>query len=307
MDTKKRINIKQGIINLRPDQLITHPRNMRKFYPADQVQEMADSIRAHSGVIEPLIITKGSAGKYLVVDGNMRLAGARLLADDCPPLECKIVSMTEASQLLAMVTTNQVRYDVDPVSEALHYKALRDKEGLTIREISKRTGVYEARIINRIILAELEEPIQQLIADKKLPSNHLVAQALLKLEADMRMHLVKKIAANPGTSIKTIIKACENLAAGKAAKKLKRPAVQTAGVEDKQGRIRAKELRLAFTKVCRSCNQLEDELGQGLAWPVVAHAADETCSRCDLKEMRTICESCPAVELLRNLKGGNRD
>ena len=115
------------IIFLNCDQLIPHPQNMRKYFPDDQVREMADSILAHDGVIEPLVVTKGKNGKYGVVDGNMRLAGARLLGDKCPALECKVVDIAAADQLLAMVSANKVRYDVDPVSEALHFRALQDQ------------------------------------------------------------------------------------------------------------------------------------------------------------------------------------
>jgi ParB-like chromosome segregation protein Spo0J len=283
---------------------------MRKFYPVDQVREMADSILASKGVLEPLIITRDKGGNSLVIDGNMRLAGARLLGDKCPSLECKVVDQSAAEQLLSMAIVNQVRYDVDPVSEGLHYKALQ-AEGLTVREISKRTGIYEARIINRKILADLEPEIQQLIIDGKLPSSHLVAGELLKLPPKVRVRLAIRAAANPNTKIQTIIKACQNLAVGDIKKKLKRPAAQIAGIEDLKGEITAKELRMAVAHVCKTCNQFDVTLmnGRAPAWSMVAHAADETCSSCDLKEMQTVCKSCPAVELLRNLKvakGGNR-
>lgn len=296
------------IIFLKPDQLITHPRNMRKFYPTDQVREMADSILANNGVLQPLIIIKGKNGKNLVVDGNLRLAGGQLLKDKCPPLECKVVAMAEADQMLAMISANQVRYDVDPVSEALHYKALRD-QGLSVAEISRRTGVYYIRIQNRIILADLEEPIQTMIVNGKLPCSPLVAAAMLKLSRADRLSLAKKIAANPNTKIKTILNACENLAKGKATKKLKRPAVQLAGVENESGCVGMKAMRRAANQTCRVCNQLERVHDRSPGWSVVAHAADDTCSSCDLKDMRNICEGCPVVELLRNLgnrKGGGK-
>lgn len=296
------------LILLKPDQLITHPRNMRKFYPADQVREMAASIASCEGVFEPLIVTPAAGGKWIVIDGNMRLAGARTLGEKCPLLECKVVNQSEADQLLAMVTANQVRYDVDPVSEAMHYKALED-EGLSVRDISKRTGVYEARIINRKILADLEQPIQQLIIDGKLPSSHLVASELLKLPPKTRLRLATRAANNPNMKIQTIVKACQNLAAGKAKKKLTRPAAQLASIEGQEGDVTAKELRLAVARACKACNQFDVELmhGRAPAWSMVAHAADATCSSCDLKEMQSICRTCPAVELLRNLKAAKAD
>jgi ParB/RepB/Spo0J family partition protein len=291
------------LIKLKPDQLLTHPRNMRKFYPANQVREMANSIMAAKGVIEPLIITKGPEHKWYVIDGNMRLAGARMLEGKCPSLDCKVVDQDEADQLLSMIITNQVRYDVDPVSEALHYKALRD-EGLSIRDISKRTGVYEARIHNRIILADLDEQIQKLIVEGKLPASPEAAKALLRLDPEMRVKLAMRLSNNPNTKISTIIKACERLLEDQApSKKLKHPAAELSGATQNKGVSDFKAIRKAVKKVCEKCNQVEESLREGdePAWSIVVHAANENCNCCELKEVQRICAMCPAVALLNNL------
>ncbi len=264
---------------------------------------MANSILAANGVIEPLIVTKEPSGKYIVVDGNMRLAGARLIGDKCPLLDCKVIKQNEAEQLLSMVIANQVRYDVDPVSEALHYKALKN-QGLSIREISKRTGVYEIRISNRIILAELDDPIQKLIADKKLSHDPSVARAFLQLTPAVRIKLAQRVAENPNIKIATIINACASLAQNKkTTKKLKRPAVELSGALQAKGAADGNNIRAAAKAMCHRCNQVEGKLNDNdePAWSQVVHAADETCNNCDLKEMQSVCLGCPAVVLLRKL------
>lgn len=302
---------KKELIEVKQDKLLNHPRNMRRFYPSEQVREMANSILAKNGVIQPLIVMKEKSGKYFVIDGNMRLAGAKLLDEKCPPLECKVVEQDEAEQLLSMLVANQVRYDVDPVSEALHYKALK-KQGLSVRDISKHTGIYEARITNRIILAELDEPIQKLIAEEKFPAAPGVAKALLKLTSAVRVKLATRLSENPNTKISTIINACDQLAQNeKSKKKLKRPAVQLAGALDSKGATDTKSIRAAAKAMCHKCNQVEGKLTEKdePAWAVIVHAADETCNGCDLKEMQSICAGCPAVTLLRNLikNGGDKN
>jgi ParB/RepB/Spo0J family partition protein len=304
---------KKEFISLKHEQLLTHPHNMRRFYPVDQVQEMANSILAANGVIEPLVVMKDQdSTKYIVIDGNMRLAGARLLGDKCPLLDCKIVNQKKAEQLLSMIIANQVRYDIDPVSEALHYKALKN-EGLSIRDISKRTGVYEARITQRIILADLDAPIQKLIVDGKLPHSHLAARALLKLTPDVRVRLATRLAENPNTKITTIKKACERLLEDKnPTKKLKRPASELSGALQETGETDPFGIRQAAKRMCEKCNQVEDKLREGgePAWSMIVHAADQNCSQCDFKEMQRICTLCPAVALLKNLiimKGNKND
>lgn len=299
---------KRELLALKPSQLLTHPRNMRRIYLAEQVREMANSIAASNGVIQPLIVQKDPSGKWLVVDGNMRLAGARLLGDKCPALDCKIVEQKELEQFLTMTAVNKVRYDVDPVSEGMHFKALQD-EGMSVREISKKTGVYEARISNRLVLADLEEPIQKLIAAEKFPADARVARALLELTPAVRIKLVSRCAENPNMKLATIINACERLRPEnkKTGKKLKRPAVELSGALTGKGATDVKTLRAAAKKMCESCNQVEDKLRQGdePAWAFIVHEADKNCNDCTLKDMQEVCAQCPAVSLLRNLMKGS--
>lgn len=299
----------KNLLMLKPKHLLTHPLNMRRFYPSADVREMANSIAAGKGVLQPLIVAKSDdPHKYVVIDGNMRLAGARLLGDECPALECKLVEQKEAEQKLSMVIANKIRYDVDPVSEGLHYHSLQ-KEGLSVRDISKRTGIYEARITNRKVLAELEEPIQQLIVEEKLPSSAEVARALLTLKPATRIKLAERFAQNPGIKIATILNACERLAnKDGGGKKMKNPATQLSGAA-RGGTAAAGAVREAAQKVCHSCTQYEGQLAKNPepAWSMVVHAADSTCDNCSLKEMQKVCGSCPAVELLRKLVKGGAD
>ncbi len=298
----------KNLIKLKPKNLVAHPRNMRRFYPEADVREMADSILAGAGVMQPLVVVEPrekNDHRYVVVDGNMRLAAARLLGEKCPPLECKVVDSAEAEQLLAMVVANKVRYDVDPVSEALHYKALL-KEGLSIRDVSKRTGVYEARIYNVLPLAELDKRIQQLIVDGKLPHDRRAAKALQALPVQKAVKLAERLAQNPNLKIKTVISAAEKLSDAGARKGggLKRPAAELSGaLKATKGRTAASELREAARKACHSCNQYEGALRKTAepAWAAVVHAADANCDSCPLKDVQNICGSCPAVALLRRL------
>lgn len=300
--------MKSQILMLKPKNLMTHPKNMRRFYPSDQVREMADSIAAAGKVLQALIVIEPqekNEHRYTIVDGNMRLAGARLLGDKCPPLECKVVEQEEAEQLLSMVVANQIRYDVDPVSEGLHYKALQDEEGLSVREISKRTGIYEVRITNRKMLAELPKEIQQLIVEGKLPADARAAKALLGLPKERAVKLAERLAQNPNVKIKTVVMAAEKLGAVKRplGRPSKRPAAELSGALAAKGKTSASEIRAAAKKACHSCNQYEGELRKTAepAWALVVHKADETCGACPLKDVQNICGSCPAVALLKRL------
>lgn len=294
------------LLMLKPKNLITHPRNMRRFYPVEQLREMAHSIEAAKGVLNALVVAKTEdEHKYVVIDGNMRLAGARLLGDRCPPLECKLVDQGEAEQLLSMVIANKVRYDVDPVSEGMHYKALK-QEGLSARDISKKTGVYEKMIYDRLLLADLDEEIQKLIVAGRLPASAEAAKAFLKLKPTTRVKVAERLAQNPSIKIATIVSTCDRLAEKAAGKRPLRahPASELSGAAA-GGATASGDLRWAALATCKACNQYEGALAKNAepAWSMVVHVADATCDKCALKDIQKVCDTCPLVEALRKLVG----
>lgn len=217
-----------------------------------------------------------------------------------------MVKKNEAEQALAMITANNIRYDVDPVSEALHYQSLK-KTGMSVRDISKATGVYEVRIHNRLALVDLGPEIQQLIVDKQLPGDHRAAAALMELAPKLRLKVAKRFASNPNTTIKTVLKACENLSGKeKPKKKLKHPATEIVFGSAAEMKGKAGDIRKAMQKTCIACTNYDAIQGkaQEPAWALVVHAANDTCNGCSLKEIQKMCGQCPAVALLRKLAAG---
>ena len=84
---------------LKPEQLQLHPKNMRVYYRDEDIAEMAASIEATGGVFQALLVCgSDEPGKYWVVDGNVRLAGARRLGGRCPLLKCEVLEVSAASQ-----------------------------------------------------------------------------------------------------------------------------------------------------------------------------------------------------------------
>lgn len=212
-------------------QLKLHPDNIRRFYPDDDVSEMAASIKANGGVIQALLITPaGDGGHYYVVDGNMRLAGARRLGDECPPLKCEIIEADHARQMLIMAVTSERHYPKDPISKALHYRRLIDEEGLAVAEVAQVVGCSSGAIYTSLKLLDLDPDIQELVASGRLPSEQRVARSLLAIpDPAQRIALARRFASR-GTSISRIQAACRHVARqnhhlnGTAPLKVRKPA-----------------------------------------------------------------------------------
>lgn len=197
------------VIFCSPRQLKLHPKNIRVYYPPEQVEEMARSIKARRGVIQALQIVPDpdEPGKFLVVDGNLRLMAARLLAENCPPLKCEIIAAGEAEQLLIMAATG-LFYPKDPVSEGRHYRRLIEVEGLSVEAIAAQTGISRATIDARLRTLELEGDIQQLMAAGKLSADIRVSRALLSVpDPALRLRLARRFARHD-TSIPQILRSC---------------------------------------------------------------------------------------------------
>lgn len=309
----------KSLVFLSQSQLLTHPRNMRRFYSAAEVQEMADSIKAATGVVQAMLVVPAEEpDTYYVVDGNMRLAGARTIGDACPLLKCEIVDQSTAEQMLTMVVANKFRYDPDPISEALHYRNLQG-EGLTLKAIADATGVHYVNITNRLKLLELDEPIQKLIAEGKLPMDRRVAEALLSLPSpEARIKLASRL-AHPGIRIRTIVDACARLSAelqSATSKRVRRgqptkPQTPMLAHANLNGSTPAPEARQSFAALRESANAmcaqcdiktttLKDQHPEP-AWALVAHTAGEICRDCSLRDLESVCRDCPGVILLRRL------
>lgn len=204
-----------GVIFCRQDNLRLHPDNMRRYYPPEQVAEMAESIRAAGGVLQALLVVpiREQPGCYLVVDGNMRLSGARLLGDDCPLLKCEVIEADRARQLLVMAITSRIHYPKDPISEARHYRRLMVEEGYSKRDIARHIGVNEGTVSARLKLLELDEPIQRDVANGSLPKDTKLVDALMAIpEPVIRVDLARRLASNPRTTAKSAIAAALKVA-----------------------------------------------------------------------------------------------
>lgn len=218
------------IIYCKPDQLKRHPENMRRFYPAEDVQAMAASIKAARGVHQALLIVpNGTGDTFVVVDGNMRLAGAHALGSECPPLKCEVIEADRAKQLLIMARTTKHHYPKDPTSEGLHYQLLRD-EGFTVPEIADAVGCHPRTIESRLRLLDLDEPVRELVATGKLSMDIQLADAINAIpDKAARVKLAQRLAAKRA-GLKTSLAACEKLAhslnAPREKKKMTGPRIQ---------------------------------------------------------------------------------
>ncbi|MFG2714867.1 ParB/RepB/Spo0J family partition protein [Streptomyces goshikiensis] len=162
------------------EELAHNPFNPRE--ELKDVAELADSLAAR-GVIQPLtVVTRaaflaahpghesslGAAG-YVVVDGNRRLAAARLAGLDEVPVHMDDSLAEDADTLLesALVAAIQHR-DLEPLEEAQALQRLVEKYG-SQRKVATALHKSSGWVTQRLALLKLTPELQQAVEEKTLP------------------------------------------------------------------------------------------------------------------------------------------
>ena len=174
----------------------------RKDFDEKAMAELADSIAQH-GVLQPLLVRPIPGGGYRIVAGERRWRAARMAGVTEVPAVVREMSDSEVMEFALI--ENLQREDLNPVEEALGYRSLIDKYGLTQDEVSKTVGKSRPAVTNALRLLGLPEDIREMLGSGQISAGH--ARALLSFPDDKLMREAAKAAAD-GASVREI----ENMA-----------------------------------------------------------------------------------------------
>ena len=173
----------------------------RKTFDETALQLLADSIREH-GVIQPIVVREidGLGDTYEIIAGERRWRASRMAGLD----EIPAVIMTGDDLKVAEVALieNVQRKDLNPVEEALAYKALIEKFGLKQEEVAAQAGKSRSAVANMLRLLELPDEILTLVQDERLSMGH--ARAILGLDNDEQMLPLAELAINRELSVREV-------------------------------------------------------------------------------------------------------
>lgn len=159
-----------------PIQLIApSPHQPRRIFGKEELSALAESIRNY-GILQPLVVTPGKEG-YFLVAGERRLRAGALagmtkvpcIVYDKPTEDCAIATMVE----------NLQRQNLSYWEEAYGYKALLDQFGYTQEQLATKIGKSQSTIANKLRLLRLPILVQSKLAAHNLTERH--ARALLQL------------------------------------------------------------------------------------------------------------------------------
>lgn len=153
----------------------------RKDFDLQALQFLADSIREH-GVLQPILVREcedstAEQRHYEIIAGERRWRAARMASLS----EIPAIVMTGDELKIAQISLieNVQRQDLNPVEEALAYRALIDKFGMTQEAVAGQAGKDRSTVTNLLRLLNLPSEVLAYLRDGKLTMGH--ARALLSL------------------------------------------------------------------------------------------------------------------------------
>lgn len=167
----------EPVTTLRLSEIEPNREQPRKDFDESALAELADSIRQY-GVIQPLMVRPMPDGSYQLVAGERRWRASRMAGLTEVPVVIRELS-DEQTMELALIENLQ-REDLNPIEEALGYRALMDNFNMTQERVAASVGKSRPVVANALRLLKLPESVVDMVRRSEISSGH--ARALLALE-----------------------------------------------------------------------------------------------------------------------------
>ncbi len=178
-----------SVISLPIHLILPNPNQPRKTFDHDALSELAGSIRQY-GVIQPITVRKKRDSTYELVAGERRLRAAALAG--LLKVPALITEMEDDDSAIVALVENIQRENLSFMEEALSYRQLLDRCGLTQEQLAAKVGKTQSSIANKLRLLKLPTSVREIVRDNKLTERH--ARALLRLDSEEKqIYAVKRV------------------------------------------------------------------------------------------------------------------
>jgi ParB family transcriptional regulator, chromosome partitioning protein len=173
-----------AVLELALDQIEANPYQTRSHISREELQELAESIRAN-GVIQPIVVRPGSDGRYVLITGERRSQASKLAGKEKIPAIVRHVSDQQAAEMT--IVENLQREDLNCYEQAHAFARLSQDFKMTQEEIGKRIGCDRSTVSNYMRLLKLPAQVQYMLRDGWLD----FSQARCLLTLAVPEHVVK--------------------------------------------------------------------------------------------------------------------
>ena len=193
VDTENRIShLSLSLVDPKSDQ-------PRKSFDKAALEELAASIQ-ENGLLQPILVREYGNGRYQIIAGERRFRASKIAGlSEIPAI---ILDKDDRKVAEIALIENIQREDLNPVEEAMAYRALANDYGLTQAELSEKLGKSRSAIANTLRLLDLPQEILNMIADKTISEGH--GRTLLGVKNRDDMILLAKKTAELSLSVRQL-------------------------------------------------------------------------------------------------------
>lgn len=203
----------EGAVTLNINEIEPNRNQPRKDFDEAALNELADSISRH-GLIQPIVVRPTLDGRYMIIAGERRWRACRIAGVTDVPV---MIKDTDDKTLMELaLIENLQREDLNPVEEALGYRALIDDFSLTQEEVAHRMGKSRSAVTNALRLLSLNEAELEALRKGMITAGH--ARALLSCENEETRQKLLLLAAE-GASVRDLERMANFAKKGNTAKK----------------------------------------------------------------------------------------
>lgn len=185
------LNIEENeqVIEVNCSDIRPNPYQPRKEFDQKSLEELAQSIKTH-GVIQPLIVRRGSVKGYELVAGERRLRATELAGLTKIPVVVREFSDEQVMEIALI--ENLQRENLNAMEVAIAYDKLMKNLSLTQEELAKKVGKSRPHVANFLRLLQLPKEVQDDVSRGTISMGH--ARALLSVADDqLKVKLAKEI------------------------------------------------------------------------------------------------------------------
>ncbi|PUZ30236.1 chromosome partitioning protein, ParB family [Chitinophaga costaii] len=166
-----------GIERIAIDRIEVNPKQPRRDFDEQALQELAASIRLHD-VIQPVTIARIDGKRFQLIAGERRWRASKIAGLKDIPAYIRQVNDQELLELALL--ENLQRENLNAIEIGLSYKRLMEECVLTQEEVADRMGKERSTVTNYIRLLKLPPDIQVAVRNGSISMGH--ARALSGVE-----------------------------------------------------------------------------------------------------------------------------
>ena len=185
------------ILSLPIELIQPNPSQPRREFGEEELAALTQSIR-QQGLLQPVVVRQVGLDRYQLIAGERRLRAADRAGFERVPA---IVRVTSDEEMLPLaLIENLLREDLNPIEEAVAFRALADQEEWTQDDIADRIGKSRAHVANTLRLLRLPTEIQEDVGSGRISRGH--ARALLAAEDEETMYELRERILAEGLTVR---------------------------------------------------------------------------------------------------------